>query len=67
MPAKLKQQLDANDAAADAQRELIANQKVELVRITALYDAELQRLRRLWAGAQPGSLDEAGAKPAGSK
>lgn len=67
MPAKLKQQLDANDAAADAQRELIANQKVELVRITALYDAELQRLRRLWLGAAPGSLDEAGTKPAGSK
>lgn len=65
LPPKLKQQLDANDAAADAQRELIANQKVELVRITALYDAELNRLRQLWAGAAPGSLGP--AKPAGPK
>ena len=56
MPANLKQQLDANDAAADAQRLLIENQKIELVRVTALYDAELERLRLLWAGAAPGSL-----------
>jgi len=26
------------------------------VRINRLYDAELDRLRRLWAGAPPGSL-----------
>jgi hypothetical protein len=56
---KLKQQLDANDAAADAQRELVENQKAELVRIGGLYDAELARLKRLWAGAAPGSLGSA--------
>jgi len=66
LPPKLKQQLDANDAAADAQRALIENQKVELVRITALYDAELARLRQLWAGAAPGSLGPAVA-PAPAK
>lgn len=56
LPAKLKQALDANDAAVDAQRTLMANQQAELVRINALYDAELERLRRLWSGVQPGSL-----------
>lgn len=57
LPAKLKQQLAENEAAADAQRLLIENQKAELVRVNKLYDAELGRLKRLWAGAAPGSLD----------
>jgi len=56
LPAKLRQQLDANDAAVDAQREAIQNQEAELDRINRLYDGELERLRRLWAGAAPGSL-----------
>ncbi|QPF76099.1 hypothetical protein G8A07_26345 [Roseateles sp. DAIF2] len=57
MPAKLRQQLDANEVAAEAQRVLIDNQKAELVRVSKLYDIELARLKRLWAGAPPGSLD----------
>jgi hypothetical protein len=57
LPVKLKQQLDANDAAADAQRVLIENLKAELVRVSKLYDVELARLKKLWAGAPPGSLD----------
>lgn len=56
LPTKLKQQIDANDAATDAQRSLIQNQQAEIVRINTLYDVELERLRRLWAGAQPGTL-----------
>ena len=56
LPAKLKGQLDANDASADAQRSLLQNQQLEIVRIDQLYDAELERLRKLWSGAQPGSL-----------
>jgi hypothetical protein len=56
LPAKLRQQLDANDAATDAQRTLIQNQQAEVVRINALYDAELERLKKLWAGAMPGSM-----------
>jgi hypothetical protein len=56
LPSKLRQQLDANDAAVDAQREAIQNQEAELDRINRLYDGELERLRRLWAGAVPGSL-----------
>lgn len=56
MPLKLRQQIDANDAATDAQRAAMATQQAELVRINGLYDAELERLRRLWAGAPAGSL-----------
>lgn len=57
LPAKLKLQLDANEASTQAQRELIENQKAELVRVNKLYDVELARLRKLWAGAAPGSID----------
>ena len=56
MPGKLKQQLDANDAGVEAQKQLIENQKAELVRINGLFDKELARLKKLWAGAPPGSL-----------
>jgi len=56
LPAKLKQQMDANDAAVEAQQQLIENQKAELVRINSRYDLELARLKRLWSGAAPGSL-----------
>jgi Domain of unknown function (DUF4124) len=59
LPSKLKQQLDANDAAVEAQRELVQDQQAEMVRINALYDAELERLKKLWGGARPGSLGAA--------
>jgi hypothetical protein len=64
IPAKLKSQLDANDAAVDAQRALVQNQRLEVVRIEALYDAELERLRKLWAGALPGSMGMIAGKAA---
>lgn len=60
LPAKLKQQLDANDASIEAQEVLIENQKAELVRINKTFDAELARLKKLWAGAPPGSLPPLG-------
>ncbi len=56
MPAQLRQQLDANDAATDAQQALVQNQQAEIGRINALYDAELAHLKKLWAGAPAGSL-----------
>lgn len=56
LPPKLRLALDANDAAMEAQRDATATQEAELVRINKLYDVELERLRRLWSGAQPGSL-----------
>ena len=56
LPRRLKQAMDAIDATSDAQRSLIANQQNEMVRINALYDVELERLRRLWAG-MPSTAD----------
>jgi len=67
LPPKLKQQIDANDAATQAQRELIANQEAELGRINALYDAELLRLKKLWTGATPGSLGPLASAPSPAK
>jgi hypothetical protein len=64
LPAALKAQLDANDAAVEAQRSTAANQAAELARINRLYDAELERLRRLWAGAPAGSLGPLPGPPA---
>jgi hypothetical protein len=66
LPGKLKGQLDANDAATSAQKELLVQQKAELARASKLYDVELAHLKKLWAGALPGSLllpnDSASAK-----
>lgn len=59
-PAKLRSQLDANEASLTAQRSLTQNQQGEVVRINTLYDDELARLKRLWAGAVPGSIGPAG-------
>ena len=56
LPARLKQQLEGNEAAAAAQREAIHNQEAEVARINRLFDIELDRLRKLWNGAAPGSL-----------
>lgn len=66
LPNKLQRQIESIDVTATAQRELIANQKAELGRVTALFDAELVHLKRLWGGAEPGSLPapaQAAAKP----
>lgn len=56
LPPKLRGQLDANEAATEAQRDAAARQQEEIERINRLYDAELARLRQLWAGAAPGAL-----------
>jgi hypothetical protein len=56
LPTTLKQRLDATDASLEAQQSLTQNAQNEVVRINALYDAELLRLKKLWAGAPAGSL-----------
>jgi hypothetical protein len=56
LPTKVKSALDANDAALDAQKELVQSQQGEIVRINGLFDAELARLKKLWAGTPAGSL-----------
>ena len=55
-PPKLKHALEANETAVEAQRVLLQNQQAEIGRINALFDAELARLKQLWAGAPPGSM-----------
>lgn len=68
LPGKLRTKLDANDAAQQAQRDVIEGQKAETVRINSFYDTELHRLKRLWAGANPGfpELAASAAAPAAS-
>ena len=61
LPYKLRLRVEDNEATQQAQRDIIMNQKAEMVRINALYDAELARLRRLWAGAPLGSVPTADA------
>jgi Domain of unknown function (DUF4124) len=56
LPPKLKSALDANDASVEAQKSAAATQAAEMGRINRIYDLELDRLRRLWGGAAPGSL-----------
>ncbi len=56
LPSALKSKIDANEASLSAQKELVQGQQGEVVRINATYDIELSRLRKLWGGAQPGSL-----------
>lgn len=56
LPTKLKLALDSNEASLEAQNALVQNQQIEVDRINALYDAELLRLKKLWAGTAPGTL-----------
>jgi hypothetical protein len=59
MPVRLKQQIDGNEGQAEAQRTSIRNVEGEQQRINRRFDVELQRLRKLWRGAEPGSLGPA--------
>lgn len=63
LPPKLRAAIEANDAAADAQRTASASQAAEMGRINKIYDAELERLRRLWGGASAGSLGPMNTPP----
>ena len=66
LPPMLKQKLDAVDASEAAQRQAVVNQQSELARIARLFDIELARLKKLWAGAAPGSLGTMAAVPTAS-
>jgi hypothetical protein len=56
LPSALKQKIDANDAALEAQRSIAQNAQTELGRINRNFDLERDRLRKLWGGARAGSL-----------
>ena len=66
MPATLRAQIEGNETTAEAQRALIQNQQLEVTRINRLYDAELERLKKLWRGAPAGSLGPLPVGDAGS-
>jgi len=56
LPRELKIKFGQNQAALQAQQDATQNHLAEIQRINASYDQELVRLRRLWAGAAPGSV-----------
>lgn len=56
LPRALKARIENNKAAIEAQKVSASHQVAERQRINARYDEELAHLRRLWAGAAPGSL-----------
>lgn len=67
IPRPLRLKFEQNELAVVAQRDAIAQHRAEMQRINALFDEELARLRKLWGGAQPGSLPRTGAAaPKGS-
>lgn len=49
LPFKLKNALDANDAAMEGQQALIVNQQAERARIDKRFDEQLEQLKALWA------------------
>ena len=56
VPGSLKQQLDDNEAAMAAQRDLTRRAQSEVKRINDKFDRLLDRMRQLWNGAPRGSL-----------
>ncbi len=60
-------QIEANDAQQQAQRDIIQQQRTEMVRLNALYDAELTRLRKMWGRGRPRTVPVASvpSAPAG--
>ncbi len=50
----LRARIAANEGAIEAQRTILRDQEAERERLTLQFDAELARLRALWAGATPG-------------
>ncbi|MEX8494065.1 DUF4124 domain-containing protein [Sphaerotilus sp.] len=56
LPRELKIKFGQNQAALQAQQDAAQSHLAEIQRINASYDQELVRLKRLWAGAAPGSV-----------
>ena len=53
MPARLKRDIDANDAALEAEKQAQQNRQDELRRVNGNFDATLARLKFLWARQSP--------------
>ena len=50
-PASLRRQFEENDAAVAGQQQFIRDQEAEKNRVSARFDAELEKLRSLWPDA----------------
>jgi hypothetical protein len=56
LPAALRARIAANEGAVEAQQTILRDQEAETERLNRQFDAELMRLRALWAGAAPGRM-----------
>jgi hypothetical protein len=56
VPASLRARIAANEGAVEAQQTILRDQEAEQERLNRQFDAELARLRALWAGAAPGRM-----------
>ncbi len=56
LPLKLKQQYDTIEATQAGLKTALKAQAEERSRINQMYDIELERLKKLWAGVAPGTL-----------
>lgn len=56
LPQALRARIAANEGAIEAQDIILRDQEAERERLTKQFDAELVRLRALWAGAAPGGM-----------
>ena len=68
LPQSLRARIAANEGAIEAQNTILRDQQAEKDRLNQQFDAELVRLRALWAGATPGRMGTlpASSAPAGS-
>lgn len=56
LPQALRARIASNEGAVEAQQTILRDQQAERERLNQQFDAELNRLRALWAGAAPGKL-----------
>lgn len=56
MPEALRQRVETNAAGSAAQRQLMKQQQDQINDIDGQFDAERERLRKLWSGSQPGTI-----------
>lgn len=56
MPQALRARVAANEGAIEGQNTILRDEETERERLTQQFDAELTRLRALWAGAAPGQM-----------
>lgn len=68
LPQALRARIAANEGAIEAQNTILRDQQAERDRLNQQFDAELLRLRALWAGATPGRMGPlpSSSAPAGS-